>query len=69
MYLISNKERSDILKLLAELKDVFPTGGNTRKANMARMAGLLVRQLERKREINIGLFKSLKKMESKYDTS
>lgn len=33
------------------------------------MAGLLVRQLERKREINIGLFKSLKKMEKKYDTS
>lgn len=50
MYLISNRERRDIMRLLAAYKTILANTRTPREANMARIAGLLVRSLENKKE-------------------
>ena len=50
MYLISNRERRDIMRLLAAYKTTLADTRNPREANMARIARLLIRSLENKKE-------------------
>lgn len=52
MYLISNSERRDIVRLLRVLKTMLVTDKNSRAANMARIAGLLIRTLEARKTHN-----------------
>lgn len=52
MYLISNQEHRDIIRMLEVLKQILPERDNSRRANMARIAGVLIRKLERKEKIN-----------------
>lgn len=51
MYTISNRERDDLIKTLTALREGMETGNDTRKMNTKRIAGLLIRQLERKKKI------------------
>lgn len=51
MYIISNQERRDIIKLLGVLVETLPVGKSLRRANMVRVAGLLIRQLEGKTDV------------------
>lgn len=51
MFLISNDERRDIMRLLAAFIETYPVGKSLRKANMVRVARLLMGQLNRKRDI------------------
>lgn len=60
MYLISNRERRDIIRMLETLRATLEVGRSTRLANMVRVAGLLIRQLEKKEEIHNDLIKALK---------
>lgn len=60
MYLISNRERRDIIRMLETLRATLEVGRSTRLANIVRVAGLLIRQLEKKEEIHNDLIKALK---------
>lgn len=60
MYLISNQERRDIIKMLTTLRETLPTGRSLRRANMVRVAGLLVESLERRTEIDRDTAKAIK---------
>lgn len=61
MYLISNQERRDLIRVLGTLKEALPlTDGNIRRANAGRVAGLLIKQLERKQEVKHDLLKAIK---------
>ena len=60
MFLISNQERRDIIRLLETLKDTLPVGKSLRRANMVRIAGLLIQQLEKKQLIHNDIAKQLK---------
>lgn len=60
MYLISNQERRDLIRILETLQAELPAGKSLRKANMVRVAGLLIKQLEKKQPIDNNLVKSLK---------
>lgn len=51
MFLISNDERRDIVRLLAAFAETYPVGKSLRKANMVRVARLLIEQLGRKKDI------------------
>ena len=51
MFLISNDERRDIMRLLVAFIETYPVGKSLRKANMVRVARLLIGQLGRKRDI------------------
>jgi hypothetical protein len=60
MYTISNQERRDIIRLLQAFRETFPTERSLRKANMVRVAGLLIEQLNHKTEFSNDLIKKLK---------
>lgn len=60
MYLISNQERRDIIRMLETLRAILEVGKSLRRANMVRVAGLLIGQLERKEEIHNNIVKALK---------
>lgn len=60
MYLLSNQERRDIIRLLGVLKDTLPVGKSLRRENMVRVAGLLIHQLEKKQPIHNNIIKQLK---------
>lgn len=51
MFLISNDERRDIMRLLVAFIETYQVGKSLRKANMVRVARLLIGQLGRKRDI------------------
>lgn len=51
MYLISNRERADIIRMLQTLRSTLEVGSDIRRANTVRIAGLLIKQLEKKQEI------------------
>lgn len=55
MYVISNNERRDIVRMLETLQ------GAMARTDTARRAGLLLRRLERKEEIPYHIFKTLRK--------
>lgn len=59
MYLISNQERRDIIRMLETLKATLPVGKSLRRANMVRVAGLLIGQLERKKEVSKDILKNV----------
>lgn len=61
MYLISNQERRDIIRMLETFRTTLEVGRSLRRANMVRIAGLLIKQLEKKREIHNNKIKTLKK--------
>lgn len=63
MYLISNQERSDIIRMLATLRETLPVGKSLRRVNMVRVAGLLIQQLEKKRPLDNDLVKQFKKQQ------
>lgn len=50
MYQISNRERDDLIKVLTALREEVETGADTRKMNIKRVAGLLIRKLEKKQK-------------------
>lgn len=60
MYLISNQERRDIIRMLETLRATLEVGKSLRRANMVRVAGLLIKQLEKKEEIHNNLIKEIK---------
>lgn len=59
MYAISKKQRDEALQLLAALRE--QTGGDVRSVNNRRKAGILIRQLEKAREIEYNDVKNLVK--------
>ena len=60
MYRISNQERRDIIRMLETLRTTLEVGRSLRRANMVRVAGLLIKQLEKKTEIHNNKAKALK---------
>jgi hypothetical protein len=50
MYAISNKQREDIIKLLAALRNL--PGDDTRTANIKRMAGITINKLNKAKFIS-----------------
>lgn len=60
MYLISNQERRDLIRMLETLHDTLEVGKSLRRANMKRVAGLLIGQLERKSEVTPEQVKQLR---------
>lgn len=52
MYLISNQERRDIIRLLEAFRTATEVSTSTRLANMVRIAGVLIKRLDRKPKIN-----------------
>lgn len=60
MYMISNRERRELLRLLAEFR-ALPTPANSLKgANLRRVAGLLKSRLERRPCISVQQSKQIK---------
>lgn len=59
MYCISNQERRDIIRLLETLRETLPVGKSPRRANMVRVAGLLIKQLKMKQQFHNNLIKQL----------
>lgn len=59
MYIISNQERRDIMKLLTVLIETLPVGKSLRRANMIRVAGLLLKQLDGKKDIPRGKLREI----------
>lgn len=59
MFLISNQERRDIIRMLETLRETLPAGKSLRRANMVRVAGLLIQQLEKKQHLHNDLIKQL----------
>ncbi len=49
MYAISNQQREEIIKLLAALQDL--PGKDTKTINIKRRAGILIRKLNSKKQI------------------
>lgn len=49
MYAISNRQREEVLKLLAALQTL--PGKDTRTCNIRRRAAILIRKLERKKTL------------------
>jgi len=49
MYAISNKQREDIIKLLAALRGL--TGDDTRTANVKRVAKIIIARLNKAKKI------------------
>lgn len=60
MYLISNQELRDLIRMLEALRDTLEVGKSLRRANMKRVAGLLIGQLERKPEVTPEQVKQLR---------
>ena len=59
MYCINNQERRDIIRLLETLKETLLVGKSLRRANMVRVAGLLIQQLKKKQQFHNNLIKQL----------
>lgn len=60
MFLISNQERRDIIRMLETLRETLPVEKSLRRANMVRVAGLLIQQLNKKQPLHNDLIKQLK---------
>lgn len=60
MYLLSNQERRDIMRMLETLRETLPVGKSLRRVNMVRVAGLLIQQLNKKQPLHNDLIKQLK---------
>lgn len=59
MFLISNQERRDIIRMLETLRETLPVGKSLRRANMVCVAGLLIQQLKKKQHLHNDLIKQL----------
>jgi len=57
MYAISNKQRDDIIKLLAALRNLH--GQDTRTANIRRKAGVNINKLNKAKQISYEKYKHL----------
>lgn len=51
MYAISKRERHDIIRLLSMLRSEVAPSASLRQRNMLRVAGLLIEQLQKKKEL------------------
>lgn len=60
MYLISNQQRRDIIDFLSAFVELTADNGSNRIYNMKRRAGLLIKKLNRKEEIDNELLKAIK---------
>ena len=60
MYLISNQQRREITDFLTAFVELTADNGSNRIFNMKRRAGLLVKKLNRKEEIDIKTLKAIK---------
>ena len=60
MYFINNQERRDIIRMLETLRSTLEVSKSLRRANMVRVAGLLIGQLERKKKIPSDMARAIK---------
>lgn len=60
MYLISNQQRREVMDFLTSFIELTADNGDNRVYNLKRRAGLLVRKLKDKEEIDYKLIKRLK---------
>lgn len=60
MYLISNQQRREITEFLSAFIELTAENGSNRVFNMKRRAGLLIKKLNRKEEIDNELLKAIK---------
>ena len=60
MYLISNQQRRDIIDFLSAFVELTADNGSNRVYNMKRRAGLLIKTLNRKEEIDNEFIKAIK---------
>lgn len=60
MYLVSNQQRRDIIDFLSAFVELTADNGSNRVYNMKRRAGLLIKNLNRKEEIDNELLKTIK---------
>jgi len=60
MYLISNQQRRDIIDFLSAFVELTADNGSNRVYNMKRRAGLLIKKLNRKEEIDNEFIKAIK---------
>lgn len=60
MYLISNQQRRDIIDFLSAFVELTADNGSNRVYNMKRRAGLLIKKLNRKEELDNELLRAIK---------
>ncbi len=60
MYLISNRERQELMKILATVVTVGPASLNTYHLNIVRLAKLHLRRLGGRAEVKHEILKSIK---------